>query len=82
MLKKLDNYYHLEINPKTGRHHQIRVQLASMNCPIKGDVKYGFKRSNPNGGIDLHAFKIQFLHPVRKKEIEIIALPPKNILWG
>lgn len=81
ILKKLDNYYHLEVSPKTGRHHQIRAQLASINCPIRGDVKYGFKRSNPDSGIDLHAFKIQFLHPTKKKEIEIIALPSKNILW-
>ena len=82
VLKKLDNYYHLEINPETGRHHQIRVQLANIKCPIKGDVKYGFKRSNINGGIDLHAYKIQFLHPVKKEQIEIIGNPPKNILWN
>ena len=62
LLKKLDNFYHLEIKPKTGRHHQIRVQLANIGCIIKGDIKYGFKRSNVNGGIYLHAKKISFIH--------------------
>ena len=66
---------------ETGRHHQIRVQLASLGCPIKGDLKYGFSRSNPDGGISLHSRKIEFVHPVKKEKIEITAQPPKDSLW-
>jgi 23S rRNA pseudouridine1911/1915/1917 synthase len=76
-----DNYYLLEINLKTGRHHQIRCQLAKIGCPIKGDLKYGYKRSNEDGGISLHALKVQLIHPVSKKEIKIIAPLPQNTLW-
>ena len=76
-----DNYYLLEVDLQTGRHHQIRCQLAKMGCPIKGDLKYGFARSNPDGSICLHARKISFIHPVSKERIEIKApLPPGN-LW-
>ncbi len=77
-----DNYHLLEIDLKTGRHHQIRAQLAAIGCPIKGDLKYGFPRSNPDGGISLHARQISFIHPVSKEEIEIIAEPPEgDPLW-
>ena len=67
-VKKLDNYFIYEINPFTGRHHQIRVQLASMGSPIKGDIKYGAKRTNNDGGISLHAREINFTHPVKKEK--------------
>lgn len=73
VLEKLDNYYLLEIDLKTGRHHQIRCQLAKMGCPIKGDLKYGAKRSNPDGGISLQAYSIDFVHPVSKKDIFVTA---------
>ena len=77
-----ERYYLLEIDLKTGRHHQIRCQLAKIGCPIKGDLKYGFSRSNPDGGISLHARKIQFIHPVSKKEIEIVAPTPDEKIWN
>lgn len=80
-LKSLDNYHLLEIDLETGRHHQIRSQLANINCPIKGDLKYGFNRSNKDAGIHLHARKIQFTHPVSKEPIEIIAPTPKDAIW-
>ncbi len=76
-----DNYHLLEVELLTGRHHQIRVQLAHMGCIIKGDLKYGAKRSNKDASIHLHARKIQFIHPVRKTEMEIIAPPPKDGVW-
>ena len=82
IIKTLDNYFALEINLHTGRHHQIRAQLAAMGCPIKGDLKYGFDRSNPDGGIHLHARKLAFLHPVSKETIAIIAEPPKDAIWN
>jgi 23S rRNA pseudouridine1911/1915/1917 synthase len=77
-----DNYYLLEVNPHTGRHHQIRVQLSAMGCPIKGDLKYGFARSNPDGSIHLHARKVEFIHPVKKEPVVIVADPPKEVLWS
>ncbi|MBN1463245.1 MAG: RluA family pseudouridine synthase [Paludibacteraceae bacterium] len=80
-LAKSDNYCLLEVNLETGRHHQIRCQLAKIGCPIKGDLKYGFARSNPDGGISLHARKIEFIHPVSKEKIIITAPVPKNNLW-
>ena len=76
-----DRYMLLEINLETGRHHQIRCQLAAIGCPIKGDLKYGAKRSNPDGGISLHARKIEFIHPVSKELISIIAPVPEDALW-
>lgn len=76
-----DNYTLLEIQLETGRHHQIRCQLAAIGCPIKGDLKYGAKRSNPDGGISLHARKIAFIHPVSKQEICITAPVPNDKLW-
>jgi 23S rRNA pseudouridine1911/1915/1917 synthase len=81
IIKKLDNYFGLEINLHTGRHHQIRAQLAAIGCPIKGDLKYGFDRSNPDGGIHLHARKLSFTHPVTKEELTIIALVPNDSIW-
>jgi 23S rRNA pseudouridine1911/1915/1917 synthase len=70
------------VDLKTGRHHQIRCQLAKIGCPIKGDLKYGFPRSNPNGGISLHARRIEFLHPVKKEPVVIEAPVPRNDnLW-
>ena len=80
-IKKLDNYYALEIDLHTGRHHQIRAQLTAVGCPIKGDLKYGFDRSNPNGGIHLHARKLVLTHPVTKDPLEIIAPVPEDVLW-
>lgn len=77
-----DNYYLLEIELLTGRHHQIRCQLAAIGCPIKGDLKYGAPRSNPDGGISLHARSMRFLHPVKKEEIFIEAAPPDESLWN
>ena len=81
LLKKLDHYYLLEIMLETGRHHQIRSQLASIGCIIKGDLKYGAHRSNKNAGIHLHAKQIQFVHPVSKENISIIAPLPKDPIW-
>lgn len=76
-----DNYYLLEINLHTGRHHQIRCQLSKMGCPIKGDLKYGSPRSNPDGSICLHARRMEFVHPVSKKEIRVEAEVPNEPLW-
>lgn len=76
-----DNYTLLEIDLETGRHHQIRCQLAAIGCPIKGDLKYGAKRSNPDGGISLHARQIAFIHPVSKQPICITAPVPNDSLW-
>jgi len=81
LLKKLDNFYLLEIKPQTGRHHQIRVQLANMGCIIKGDLKYGAKRSNKDASIHLLAQKLEFIHPVKKENITIIAPAPKDSVW-
>ena len=81
LLKKLDNFYHLEIKVKTGRHHQIRVQLANIGCIIKGDLKYGAKRSNKDASIHLLAQKIEFIHPVKKESITIIAATPRDSVW-
>lgn len=81
-LKKLDNYFALEINLQTGRHHQIRSQLSAIGCPIKGDLKYGFDRSNKDASIHLHSRQLQFIHPVKKELINIIAPPPDDALWN
>lgn len=80
-LVKGEHYTLLEVNLETGRHHQIRCQLAAIGCPIKGDLKYGAKRSNPDGGICLHARKIEFIHPVKKENICITASVPNDSLW-
>lgn len=81
LIAKSEKYYLLEIDLETGRHHQIRCQLAKIKCPIKGDLKYGFERSNSDGGISLHARKISFIHPVSKNLIEVIAPTPNDNLW-
>ena len=81
IIAKSDHYCLLEVLPKTGRHHQIRVQLAKIKCPIKGDVKYGFNRTNENASIHLHARSIEFIHPVRKESMKIVAKTPEDPLW-
>lgn len=81
VIKKLDNFYLLEIDLETGRHHQIRAQLATIGCPIKGDLKYGFDRSNKDGSISLHARTLRFVHPVKKEELFITAPLPNDPLW-
>ncbi len=72
----------LELNPITGRHHQIRTMLSHIGCPIKGDLKYGAKRSNPDGNISLHAKEITFIHPVKKEEMSLEASLPNESLWN
>lgn len=74
-------YYFLEVELHTGRHHQIRAQLAKIGCPIRGDLKYGAKRSNPDSGINLHARKLEFIHPVKQEKLSIVAQPPDGELW-
>jgi 23S rRNA pseudouridine1911/1915/1917 synthase len=82
LLAKSQTFYLLEVMLKTGRHHQIRSQLAAIGCPIKGDLKYGFPRSNSYGGIALHARSVEFIHPVTKEKVEIIANPPiEEKIW-
>ncbi len=81
ILKELDNYFLLEIDLETGRHHQIRSQLSAIGSPIKGDLKYGFDRSNKDGSIHLHSRELNFIHPVKKEPIHIIAPPPLDSLW-
>lgn len=82
LISSSTNYYLLEVLLHTGRHHQIRAQLAAIGVHIKGDLKYGFKRSNPDGGICLHARMISFIHPVKKEEITVVAPPPSDALWN
>ena len=81
LIGRSENYYLVEVDLKTGRHHQIRCQLAKAGCPIKGDLKYGFPRSNPDGSICLHARTVSFIHPVSKKLIEVTAPLPEGNLW-
>lgn len=80
-LARGDHYSLLEVNLETGRHHQIRCQLAAIGCPIKGDLKYGARRSNPDGGISLHARQVAFVHPVSKEPVTITAPVPEDSLW-
>ena len=82
VIKKLDNYSLLEIDLETGRHHQIRAQLAYIGSPIKGDLKYGASRSNKDGSIHLHARKISFTHPVSKENISFLAPIPNETIWN
>lgn len=82
IIKELNNYFALEINLHTGRHHQIRAQLSAIGSPIKGDLKYGFDRSNSDGGIHLHARKLIFIHPVTKEPLEIVAPTPNDVIWN
>jgi 23S rRNA pseudouridine1911/1915/1917 synthase len=81
LIAQSDRYFLLEIDLKTGRHHQIRCQLAKIGCPIKGDLKYGFDRSNKDGGISLHAREISFIHPVSNEPVTITAPVPDDNLW-
>ncbi|WP_298757156.1 RluA family pseudouridine synthase [uncultured Psychroserpens sp.] len=81
LIKSLDNYHVLEIELETGRHHQIRSQLSTIGSPIKGDLKYGFDRSNKDASISLHARQLRFIHPVSKVEIDVTAPLPKDAIW-
>ena len=81
LLASSDNYHLLEIDLETGRHHQIRCQLAAIGCPIRGDLKYGYDRSNRDGGISLHARAISFIHPVKEETVTVTAPPPAEKLW-
>jgi 23S rRNA pseudouridine1911/1915/1917 synthase len=81
ILKKLDRYSLIEIELETGRHHQIRAQLSAIGCPIKGDLKYGFDRSNKDGSIHLHARRLSFMHPIKKETVSIVAPPPLDVIW-
>lgn len=81
VIGKSDSYALLEVELLTGRHHQIRAQLSKIGSPIKGDLKYGFARSNPDGGICLHARKVEFIHPVKKEKVEVVAPVPDDSLW-
>jgi 23S rRNA pseudouridine1911/1915/1917 synthase len=81
LIGQSDKYFLVEIDLKTGRHHQIRCQLARIGCPIRGDLKYGAERSNRDGGIDLHAYSASFVHPVSKVRINITAQMPHDGLW-
>lgn len=76
-----DRFYVLEVDLHTGRHHQIRCQLAQVGCPVKGDLKYSYPRSNNDGSISLHSWKIKFIHPVKKQDIEITAPLPEGDIW-
>lgn len=81
LIASSDTYHLLEIQLLTGRHHQIRSQLTAIGCPIKGDLKYGFPRSNPDGGISLHARSAELIHPVKKESLKIVAPVPNEKLW-
>lgn len=81
LLDASDKYFLLEVNPVTGRHHQIRVQLSKIGCSIKGDIKYGAKRTNKDGSIHLHARKIEFIHPVKNEPLTITAPVPDEVIW-
>lgn len=81
MIGRTDNYSLLEVRLLTGRHHQIRCQLAAMGCPIKGDLKYGAQRSNPDGSISLLSHRVEFVHPVSKERIDVISPVPADNLW-
>jgi len=82
VLASSDRFHLLEIDLHTGRHHQIRAQLAAIGCHIKGDLKYGFPRSNPDAGIHLHAYKAEFTHPVKQEILHVTAPPPDDVLWN
>lgn len=82
LLLSFTHYHLLKVNLETGRHHQIRAQLARIGCHIKGDLKYGSKRSNTDGGISLHSREMAFEHPIKKEPIVITATPPDDVLWN
>jgi 23S rRNA pseudouridine1911/1915/1917 synthase len=82
LIRSSDNYHLLKINLQTGRHHQIRAQLSAIGCPIKGDMKYGFGRTNPGGFIHLHSYRLEFIHPVKQEKVSIEAMPlSKDPVW-
>ncbi|MBX2842098.1 MAG: RluA family pseudouridine synthase [Flammeovirgaceae bacterium] len=82
ILGKVHKYYMLEVNPMSGRPHQIRAQLAKIGCPIKGDIKYGYPEKNKDGSIHLHAFQLEFEHPVKKEPVRLSASLPKDQTWN
>lgn len=83
LLASISNYHLLEINLFTGRHHQIRAQLSAIGCPIKGDLKYGFDRSNPDASIHLHSYKAEFIHPIKLEKLSIVCKPfTKDTVWN
>jgi 23S rRNA pseudouridine1911/1915/1917 synthase len=82
IIGKSERFFLLEVIPKTGRHHQIRVQLSAMGSPIKGDVKYGYERTNEGGAIHLHARRVEFMHPVNKNMVNIVAPLPSDVIWN
>jgi 23S rRNA pseudouridine1911/1915/1917 synthase len=81
-IKELSHYFLLEIDLKTGRHHQIRAQLKAIGCPIKGDLKYGSERSNKDGSIHLHARSLSFVHPVKQELLNLVAPCPDDPIWN
>jgi 23S rRNA pseudouridine1911/1915/1917 synthase len=82
LIAAIERYFLLEVNPETGRHHQIRAQLSTIGCPIKGDIKYGFDRTNKDASIHLHARKLEFIHPIKNEPVSIIAPPPNDPVWN
>lgn len=82
LIARSDQYYLLQVELFTGRHHQIRAQLAYIGCPIRGDLKYGYSRSNPDASVSLHSLAVSFIHPVTKKFLAVIAPPPDDSLWN
>jgi 23S rRNA pseudouridine1911/1915/1917 synthase len=82
LMERSEKFYLLEVDLHTGRHHQIRAQLSAMGCPIKGDLKYGYQRSNPDASVSLHARSVSFIHPVKKENITVVASPPNDNLWN
>lgn len=82
LIASIDNYHLLEVYPLTGRQHQIRVQLAAMGCPIKGDIKYGFDRTNKDASICLHARMLEFEHPIQNEKVKFVAPPPEEDIWS
>jgi 23S rRNA pseudouridine1911/1915/1917 synthase len=82
LIGRSEKYYLLEVELHSGRHHQIRAQLAKIGCPVKGDLKYGFPRSNEDGGISLFARRIEFIHPVKKEPVTILAHFPEGDIWS
>ena len=82
VIRELERYFLISVSLETGRHHQIRCQLSAIGCPIKGDLKYGFDRSNRDASIHLHSRKIEFTHPVSKETISLLAIPPDDAIWN
>ena len=82
LIASSDRYFLLEVDPQTGRHHQIRAQLATIGSPIKGDLKYGFDRSNKDGSVSLHARQLEFIHPIKNEPVIITANPPVDPVWN